>query len=526
MKAHEKYVHRLMGKVDGSYRRAPEAFFGTNPRNIEIATVNADFEAAKARTGNPDMNISEFLSSHMSPATRQHVVAAIGETGLQWAIETDPRKMLGLRDQMYRQLLLLPPDFDCGPRMSWFFDRASEAQRIELGREFTKPANRRYPVPMDAPMPSGKPPTFTKARQRANIHVGFMAINYGREGANIVLRSTKMGDMVADAGLRGADMNRLTPPVAGQHLPLFFRDAFIMVRNGYAPIMKGERLPDGEPMPKRHRRRAELEGKMQLFSLLDEAPASVREKMKPANPIDVLDMSPEELAQLADKIGTDELEKLMPGKAKIPGRNPFMRMNAKEALQHARRDPNAPGVKFVTAEIEHRLAQRSARTMDALGKALGLPKELHGRFMRAAGLVDPANVAMMTPWDHAAEDVRAAHSHFDLMNGVFSGNKRRSDRFGNILVPEGELPDHVSLDGMTPGQKAAATAFLSQHPDAPRAINGLLGAEPARLREILDIVADPKFQKAMDSATGDTKTALNRFLGLLNAAAKENGVLD
>jgi hypothetical protein len=141
--------------------------------------------------------------------------------------------------------------------------------------------------------------------------------------------------------------------------------------------------------------------------------------------------------------------------------------------------------------------------------------------MRVAGLVDPTNLDLVAPFEHARADALAAHSYWDLRRGIYRGNRGRTDQFGNRAIADSEIQDHVSLDAIPPAQRAAAAMLLSSHPDAPRAFNGILGAEPTRVGMMIDLFNRPDVALGLKSAPRGVRTTLNQFMNRLSAAAQQ-----
>ncbi len=509
LRAFQELAQRVAGRADGSFVSLPERIIGIDTNRVEHASMNAAMDEARVKHSDPNMKVHQFLALPSSAHWRTMLRESLGDVGFQFLVETSPRKLVELNQSICDQSRFVLPDFIAGVRIDHVFDRLSKTELADLGKRYSNDTH--FPTPVDAPTPSGNYPGYKLCKTRIFQGLGFRALNFGGLFDTLILRQAKVSAMITEAGLTRFDMNTRCHDVAGGSIPILVRDAIIMTVTGSPPITSGQILAAGQTGTVKPAR-AELEGRMQIFEMYGD----------PADGPSVLDMNNDELIKYRDDLlkehGATAFNKRQ---ARNKGMaNPFTRLSAAEAFQHAMRDPDAVPVAFKVAEIEHHMGQRVARVMDALCDALNLPESIRGEFNRVAGLVDPANLDIVTPWEHALVDAHAATNPWLVRRGIFSGNTTRTDAFGNRAIPDAEIPDHVSLDGIGWKDRAKAAFLFSNHPDAPRAFNGIIGAEPARIGMLIDLLNRPEIGRALDDAPPAARKALNDFAGRLAVAAE------
>ena len=402
--------------------------------------------------------------------------------------------------------------FDAGFRVSGFLDRVGESEQLKLAKALLDPKHNIGTLPMDAPMVSMvngveslEIPSWSTARRRGLRTAGFQLLNFGSTlGTYLTLKADFRSTFTQVAAER---LESALPTLYGPEIRLSGWDALLMLATGTPPISAGRLASATEDFadsfsPRMAVARHELQARVQLYRRTGDA--------------DYLDMSHEDLIRRRDGgLSAAALKEV--GADSDPWGDPFPRMTTLQLLGHAVRSPTDDAkVWYNVTELEHGLGQRVPRAIDRLAAVRGVPRELGARLRRASGLTDPANVHLLSPFEHSMADVFAAYPVLGMIGRgerrleeiqarIAAGNRSRMNKYGTVVgrrERETLAGADKALDVAKNASESVDDVFeaaleATAHTDAERALNAWVGAQPESVEQIIDALAAPEMMSAI-----------------------------
>jgi hypothetical protein len=509
-----KVSARALQGASGSYRNSAEAIIGMSSRRADSAIVQESFE--QVRRQNPGLSLADYFSNGYCPP---HITAwlldAMGADSFVMGTTRETPELVAAWLRSSDQLSHVRAPFDAGFRVGGFLDRTSATEQLALAKALRDPAHDIGTIPMDTPtikLEAGSEvatiASWTTARQRGLRATAFQLLNFGTAlGVSIKLKSSLKETLTQ---VSPDTLEKALPSLYGPELRLIGWDGILTLATGMPPISAGRLASSTPDFSSRFTannafNRNETHARLQLYRRTGDA--------------DFLELPQEQLRTLRDS-GLTSTDLGRVGDEFDPWGDPFPQMTTGQLLGHAIRDPAAVKIWYSVAELEHDLGQRVSRAVDQLSTVPGLPESLGARLRRATGLTDPANVHLLSPFDHAMTDAfaafpglgrirRDADRFAEIRAQLAFGNRSRMNRYGSVVgqafreaLEAGDAGVGRELvDPDSTGNLLKEALRLTGHKDAERGLNALVGAQPESLEEIVDVLADPQMRKAIDNST-------------------------
>ncbi|RLQ08725.1 hypothetical protein EAD96_04295 [Micromonospora sp. BL1] len=196
-------------------------------------------------------------------------------------------------------------------------------------------------------------------------------------------------------------------------------------------------------------------------------------------------------------------------------RDPYYRRSRDELFEMALRLPGAWNVRTRSREWEHGLVQRFTKRMNDWAHRLGnhLDETVWAsRLSMLTGAAEPANLQLLSPWEHARVDLHAGR----MFDGV-----TRVDRYGNRAVPT--LRDVAAYDDAARAADSPLTGggTLRAFPltDTPRADEPIVAFDQFTLAELVGALHEDEWQKAVKTTAGQNthvRAEWNQLVDRLN----------
>jgi hypothetical protein len=176
--------------------------------------------------------------------------------------------------------------------------------------------------------------------------------------------------------------------------------------------------------------------------------------------------------------------------------SPFARLEIDELLGLARGNPGAPLIQLHVFELEHHIPERTPGRLEGLFRALEGQRptaELSTRLRALCGFSDPANIHLVTPWEHARLDAYAA---------AWAGreNLQRIHDYANVRT---RIPDPED-------------AVMAPHPDLPRVDSPFLGFELPQLLPVVELIRGRLTPAALARLAQSEQATLRELIPRIN----------
>jgi hypothetical protein len=198
-------------------------------------------------------------------------------------------------------------------------------------------------------------------------------------------------------------------------------------------------------------------------------------------------------------------------------RDPYYRFSRDELFEMALGQPGAFDVKVWVYEWEHDRTQRFGRVLTGwvsrLRRHLPDGEFWTSRLSMLAGLAEPGNLHLLSPW---------AHARTDLYAGRMFGGVTRVDRFGNRAVPTLAEVEEFDAAARAAAYSMPGGGTLGPFPltDAARADEPIVAFDQHTLAELTAALHDDEWQQAVRAAAGDgvgVRADWNQLVRRLNA---------
>ncbi|HET8658123.1 MAG TPA: hypothetical protein VFM55_03895 [Micromonosporaceae bacterium] len=471
--------------VPRSFMRDPEELVDPSGVALRSGFLQNAFEAR--RQAFPDMSTEEFLAG-AEPGTLLYGVvdALLGPASATLLRTTDPDRYVDALRLAYADFRTTPPPFDGGVSYGSY--------RYHVGNHVALPETLNV-TPMNAPVgPDLHYPPY-----------GGIVTARGHRSIGTVMGSQALGREIP-LDLRGPDLFRelqvrsVDEVHAWDYDPDFLLSEVQiahMISTGEPPMYRFS-LVSGPPRP-----RAVQQARWELAARLGDER--------------VLTADGAALQRIWDRAGRDAGR---PTGSPLDlrsryGRDPYYRLSRDELFEMAM-GRGSLDVAFRPYEWEHARPQRFIREMQLWVRRLmrNSPDEdfWSSRLSMLTGASEPANLQLLTPFDHARTDVVAARMF---------GGMTRLDRFGNRAVPT--LDEVSAYDTMN---RYAAFPSRSAFPlwsfpltDELRATEPLVAFDQRTLAELIAALMDDDWQRAVVALDDDLSDQWKRLVARVNTQA-------
>ncbi|MFG1677005.1 hypothetical protein [Micromonospora sp. NPDC049282] len=471
--------------VPTAFLRDPAQLVGHSGVALESAYLQDALQAA--RRDNPRLTIGEFLAGGAADSLFHGIVdSLLGPAAATMLRTTDP--------DLYRQALVQAfHDFRFGPT-PYDGGIAYSRHRYQIGRHVALPEELNV-IPMNAPTGPDLhyPPYGPLVTARGHRTIG-MVMASRAWGRDIPLDARGVS-LFRALGLRSRDVLH-----AWDYDPdLLLSEPQIahMISTGAAPVYQF-RIVRGTPTARTaDQARWELAARLEDDAFLEADDA--------------------ELQRLWSHYGSDTARETgdPTDLAERYARDPYYRMSRDELFEMALRLPGAWNVASRSYEWEHGLPQRFTKRM--VGWARELRRHLDetvwtSRLSMLTGAAEPANLQLLSPWEHARVDLHAGR----MFDGV-----TRVDRYGNRAVPtlrEVEAYDDAARAADFP-MSGGGTLRGFPLSDTPRADEPIVAFDQFTLAELVGALHEDEWQKALRTAASQrtgVRTEWNQLVDRLN----------
>ncbi|MCC7052948.1 MAG: hypothetical protein IT355_06735 [Gemmatimonadaceae bacterium] len=453
------------------------------------------FEAA--RRAQPGLTLADFFARG-TPEVRALGEQLFGTDGFTLVTLQGGRGYFDAWKRVMDSFRHAAPPTTFGPAWGHWSTRS-----VTLGANTTTP----HVVPIDFPARRVDGDTVTwvyprwdTIRMRAYVLLGHMELAraLGKD-VPLDLRGAALFDW---AGLGGT---RVTPLAFAAHPDLRMSRTQMaqMLSTGRAPAFQSQILPVGATRPKGLRHSAVRNA--------EDASWELARRFSDARFVDPATFE----AAVADHAAA-LLDTSLP--SQVNPAHLVTTVSPADLLRIARSDPGAPQIVTMVWELEHQRAQRSVRSLESMLAALDTTVDT-SLIRNLCGLGDPHNLALVTPYGHAARDMYAA----------MMGSGQRWSVNGARLAPDLALAGNTSpvapaMPATTVSDQVPAgfNQEFDSHDDYPRAMNVFFGFTPRELDRVARMlsgapVADLLARYDATRAT-QVRETYNHLAGCMNAA--------
>ncbi|MGC4896986.1 hypothetical protein [Micromonospora sp. DT31] len=456
--------------VPTSFLRDPAHLVDRSGVALESAYLQDLYQAA--RRDNPRLTTGEFLAGGAAdPLFHDIVDALLGPAAATMLRTTDPDLYRRALVQAFHDFRFSPTPYDGGIAYSRY--------RYRTGRHVALPEELNV-IPMNAPTgPDLHYPPYgplVTARGHRTIAMVMASRAWGRDipldarGAALFQALGLTSRDVLHAWDYDPDLMLSEPQIAH------------MISTGAAPVYQFRIVREQPTARTAEQARWELAARLEDDALLGADDAG--------------------LQRLWSHHGSDTARKTgdPADLTKRYARDPYHRMSRDELFEMALRRPGAWNVAMRSYEWEHGLTQRFTRRM--VGWARRVRRHLDesvwsSRLSMLTGAAEPANLQLLSPWEHARVDLHAGR----MFHGV-----TRVDRYGNRAVPtlrEVAAYDDAARAADSPLSRGGTLRAFPLS-DTARADEPIVAFDQFTLGELVGALHDDEWQKALRTAAGES----------------------